>query len=113
MSDLRLFRPDKRNFKFIFAILVFMAIAPYCHAAADLENCKTDCKYYQTSCVKNANKASQQELQLYILDTNPNNSLEADRERNQAKEERRLERLNKCDNSYSSCVIDCANPAFK
>jgi hypothetical protein len=113
MSDLRLFRPDKRNFKFIIAILVFMAIAPYCHAAADLENCKSDCAYYKSACIKEANLTSQREWQRFLLESNTDNLLAAQVEQKRAKEERRLERLASCDNSYSSCVIHCANPTFQ
>jgi hypothetical protein len=112
MSDLRLFRPDKINFKFIFAILLLMAIAPYCQAA-DLENCKSDCAYYKAACVKEANLTSQREWQRFLLETNPDNILTARDEQKRAKEERRLERLASCDNNYSSCVIHCTNPALQ
>lgn len=112
MSELKLPRPDKSNFNYLFTVIFFMASLHDCHAA-DLENCKSDCVYYKTECIKEANKASQRELQRFLLETNPDNILAARVEQKRAKEDRRIERLNMCDNNYSSCIIQCSNPAFK
>ena len=100
------------NSKYIFFTLFLVALPQICHAA-DLENCKSDCTYYKSDCVKEANKVSQHELDLYTLDTKPHNILEAREEQKRAKESRRFERLNKCDEAYSSCTIQCVTPNFK
>ncbi len=112
MINVQLARRYTQFFKIISAIFIAGSTLQYCHAA-DLENCKSDCAYYKSECIKEANKASQREWQRFLVESTTDNLLATQEEQKRAKEERRLERLASCDKNYSSCVIHCANPAFK